>query len=93
VERVDTLGELAHSHEPGARGARVLIDTGFDGSTRLDELTPGSVTRTLAEALARELAELSEQLGEIYESAFLETETGESLERLVDGLRPCRDER
>ena len=93
MDPVDTLRELAHSHEPGARGARALIEAGFDGRTRLDELTPGSVVRTLAETLARELAELSEQLGEIYESAFLDTETGESLERLVDELRPCRDER
>ena len=93
VERVDTLRELAQSHEHGARGARALIEAGFDGSTRLDELTPGNVVRTLAETLARELAELSDQLGEIYESAFLDTETGESLEQLVDGLRPCRDER
>jgi hypothetical protein len=33
---------------------------------------------------------MHEQLGEIYESAFLDTETGESLQVLVDGLCPRR---
>jgi hypothetical protein len=51
-------------------------------------LTLGGVTRTLAEAFARELAMVHEQLGEVYESAFLESATGGSVEVLVDGLCP-----
>jgi hypothetical protein len=85
-----TLKELAESSRPGARGAAALIESGFAESTQLEDLRPGSVTRTLAETLARELAEVYERLGETYESAFLETETGESLERLVDELHPRR---
>jgi hypothetical protein len=42
----------------------------------------------LAEALARELAAVYERLGEVYDGAFVETETQESLEHLVDELRP-----
>jgi len=34
------------------------------------DLRPGSVTRTLAEAFAREFATLYERLGETYDSAF-----------------------
>ena len=84
------MQELAAGGQPGSRGAAALIEAGYAANTRLDELTPGSVTRTLAETFARELAEVYERLGEIYESAFIETETGESLEVLVDELCPRR---
>jgi uncharacterized phage protein gp47/JayE len=86
----ETLKELAQSSRPGARGAAALIASGFAESTQLQDLRPGRVTRTLAETLARELAVVYEQLEETYESAFLETGTGESLERLVDELHPRR---
>ena len=86
-----TLKELAERDEPASRAAAALIEAGFAETTRLDDLSPGSVTRTLAETLARELAEVYERLGEVYESAFVETETGESLEILVEKL--CRRRR
>jgi hypothetical protein len=82
-----TLRLLAASDHPASRGAAALIQAGYPESTSVEALTPGSVTRTLAEALARELAKIHEQLGEVYESAFLDTATGKSLEVLVDGLR------
>jgi hypothetical protein len=85
-----TLKGLAASGRPGSRGAAALIEAGYADSTRLDELTPGSVTRTLIETFARELAELYERLEETYDSAFIETATRESLEVLVDGLCPRR---
>ena len=88
----ETLEELAACDDARGPAAAALIEAGFAGSTRLDELRPGSVVRTLVEALARELAEVYEQLGETYDSAFIETGTGRSLEVLVDGLRPYRDE-
>ena len=87
-----TLKELAVSDERAARGAAALLEAGYAGGTRVAELSPGSVTRTLVETLARELARLHEQLGEVYDSAFVETATGDSLEVLVDQLcprRPC----
>ncbi len=85
-----TLKKLAASGSPGSRGAAALIEAGYAGSTTLRDLTPGGVTRALAEAFARELADVYEQLGETYESAFLETATGDSLELLVGGLCPHR---
>ena len=53
-----TLKDLAESNRPTARGAAALIEAGFAERTELRDLTPGSVTRTLAETFARELAEL-----------------------------------
>ena len=85
------MKELAARDEPASRAAAALIEAGFAETTRLDDLSPGSVTRTLAETFARELAEVYERLGEVYESAFVETETGESLELLVEEL--CRRRR
>ena len=85
------MKELAARDQPASRAAAALIEAGFAETTRLDDLSPGSVTRTLAETLARELAEVYERLGEVYESAFVETETGESLELLVEKL--CRRRR
>lgn len=85
------MSELAGRGGPTSRGAAALIEAGFRSDTRLEELRPAGVTRTLVEVFARELAEVHEQLGEVYESAFVETETCESLERLVDRLdRPSR---
>jgi hypothetical protein len=85
-----TLKELAASHDRGARGAAALIEAGFPESRRVEELSPGSVTRTLAETLARELEQVYERLGETYDSAFVDTTTGDSLELLVDELCPRR---
>lgn len=85
-----TLKELAASDKRAARGAAALVEAGYEDGTRVAELTPGSVTRTLVEALARELRRLHEQIGEVYDSAFVETATGDSLEVLVDELCPRR---
>ena len=49
----------------------------------LTDLNVGSVTRTLVETFARELAVTHEQLRLVYESAFLETATGSSLDKVV----------
>lgn len=51
--------------------------------TPLTDLNVGSVTRTLVEALAREMALLYSQLNLAYDSAFLETAEGASLDRVV----------
>lgn len=49
----------------------------------LTDLNVGSVTRTLLETFARELALSYEHLRLVYESAFLETATGSSLDKVV----------
>jgi hypothetical protein len=81
-----TLKELAASDHRASRGAAALIEASYEDATPLEALTPGSVTRTLAETFARELAKLHKQLEEVYDSAFLDTTTGDSVEVLVDGL-------
>jgi hypothetical protein len=81
-----TLAELANGESSTSLAAVALIEAGLAPTTRVAELTPGSVTRTLAEAFGRELAHLNQQLEQVYEGAFVETGTGASLERLVERL-------
>jgi hypothetical protein len=49
----------------------------------LTDLNVGSVTRTLMETFARELALMQQQLQRIYDSAFVDTAEGGSLDRVV----------
>ncbi|MFC0533294.1 baseplate J/gp47 family protein [Phytohabitans kaempferiae] len=49
----------------------------------LTDLGVGSVTRTLLETLAREVADAEAQLQVVYESAFVDTATGRALDRVV----------
>lgn len=49
----------------------------------ITDLNAGSVARTLMEAAAKEMAVLYAQLNLVYDSAFLETATGSSLDRVV----------
>lgn len=51
--------------------------------TPLTDLNVGSVARTLLEAVSKEMALLYAQLNLVYDSAFLETATGSSLDRVV----------
>jgi hypothetical protein len=85
-----TLEAVAASDHPASRGAAALIEAGYPGSTPLAALTPGSVIRALVESLARELEQVPEQLGDVYESAFVDTTTAQSLQVLVDELCPRR---
>ncbi|HEX5832794.1 MAG TPA: baseplate J/gp47 family protein [Pyrinomonadaceae bacterium] len=50
---------------------------------RLTDRNPGSVTATLGEAFAREYAVLHKQMEMIYESAFVDTATGFSLDHVA----------
>ena len=50
---------------------------------RLTDRNPGSVTATLGEAFAREYAVLHKQMQMIYESAFVDTATGFSLDHVA----------
>lgn len=58
--------------------------------TPLTDLNVGSVTRTIVEALSRELAALYAQLNLVYDSGFLETATGSSLDRVTALLNYSR---
>jgi uncharacterized phage protein gp47/JayE len=52
----------------------------------LSDTNVGSVTRTLAEAFARELAAMSQQILLVYNSGFLDTARGDALDQVVSIL-------
>ena len=58
--------------------------------TPLTDLNVGSVVRTIVEAMGRELAALYAQLNIAYDSGFLDTATGVSLDRVVALLSYAR---
>ena len=53
------------------------------GPVPLNDIAVGSVVRTLLETVAREVATMQKQLELVYESAFIETATGSSLDRVA----------
>lgn len=61
--------------------------------TQLNDVAVGSVVRTLLETASREIATQYQQLQLVYDSAFLETATGPSLEKVVALLDVRRLER
>ena len=83
-----TLEQVARTTDVRSRGAAALIEAGLPAQTRLHELDDRTVTRTLAEALGRELARLHERLGDVYDGAFVDTATPESVAALVESVRP-----
>jgi hypothetical protein len=56
----------------------------------LSDLNIGSVTRTLNEAIAREVAFVYQQIKAVYLSAFIDTATGKSLDLVVSILGVTR---
>jgi len=52
----------------------------------ITDLNVGSVTRTLSEAMSREIAIVYEQINEAYKSGFIDSATGKSLDYVVSIL-------
>ncbi len=58
----------------------------IDSTSPLDDLVVGSVTRTLGEAIGREIATVYQQINRAYLSAFVDTAEGKSLDLVVSIL-------
>jgi hypothetical protein len=54
-----------------------------DSTSPLTDVNVGSVTRTLSEAIGREIATVYEQINAAYKSGFVDTATGTSLDLVV----------
>jgi hypothetical protein len=54
-----------------------------NGGSPLTDINVGSVTRTLSEAIGREIATVYQQINQAYLSAFLDTAEGKSLDLVV----------
>lgn len=56
----------------------------------LSDINVGSVTRTLSEAIGREIATVYQQINQAYLAAFIDTAKGKSLDLVVAILGVCR---
>lgn len=82
------LDKITWSKEDGAKWPDIeskFYINYYNANTEpvLTDTNVGSVTRTLAEAFARELASISKQLLLVYNSGFLNTARGDSLDQVV----------
>lgn len=64
-----------------------------DSRSPLSDINVGSVTRTLSEAIGREIATVYQQINEAYLSGFVDTATGLSLDLVVSILGVVRKTR
>lgn len=79
---------LAKGQKPDVRDPRFYVDYfRLDGtSSPLTDVNVGSVTRTIAEAMSRELAVLYTQVNLAYQSGFIDLAQGTSLDFVVSIL-------
>ncbi len=84
ADEQDSLAAAADSAWPD-EGSEFFVsyDHAATGDALLTDRNPGSLTRTMAEAFARELAVLRKQMETIYKSAYVDTAEGQALDRVV----------
>jgi hypothetical protein len=77
---------LAWAAEAELPDAGTVVDVSYTSEparSALDDLSAGSVVRTLAETAALEIARLYAQLDAVYRAGFVDTASGESLDHVV----------
>lgn len=81
-----TLGWISADAVPDA-GSLVYVNyLREDVTPSLTDLQVGSVTRTLSESIALEMARMYAQMEAVYKAGFVDTATGSSLEKVVSLL-------
>jgi hypothetical protein len=91
VDYAFSAGDNAVGWLPGGKhpddNTTFYVDYLVPGSSSpLSDVNVGSVTRTLAEAIGREIATVYEQINAAYRAGFVDTATGTSLELVVSIL-------
>lgn len=69
-----------------------FVNYKLNGSQEITDINPGSVVRTIVESVALEIDYLYAQLNQVYESGFIDTATGKSLDLVVSMLGISRKE-
>jgi uncharacterized phage protein gp47/JayE len=81
----DAVEWLATGEQPD-EGTSFTVKYTFVRSSGISDVNPGSVVRTLVEAISREIEYLYAQMDQAYLSGFLETATDEALDLVVSIL-------
>jgi hypothetical protein len=64
-------------------GTEFRVTYAFKESSGLSDANPGSVLRTIVEAMSKELEHVYDQMDEVYKSAFIDTAMGSALDRVA----------
>ena len=83
--------EWLHGEKPD-NNTSFFVNYKLDGPQEITDINPGSVVRTLSESVALEIDYLYAQLDQVYESGFIDTSTGKSLDLVVSMLGINRKE-
>ena len=67
-------------------GTAFFVNYTFGGPTGITDINPGSVVRTIAEAVSREIDFLYAQLNQVYFAGFIDTARGSALDLVVSIL-------
>jgi uncharacterized phage protein gp47/JayE len=67
-------------------GTPFFVSYVFGGPTGITDVHPGSVTRTIVEAISREIDFFYAQLNQVYLAGFIDTATGSALDLVVSIL-------
>lgn len=81
----DMLEWLVDGDKPDD-GTPFFVNYGFGGPTGISDVNPGSVVRTIVEAVSREIDFLYAQLNHVYLAGFIDTATGSALDLVVSIL-------
>ena len=63
-----------------------FVNYTFDEPSGITDVNPGSVVRTIVEAIAREINLLYEEMSHVYDAGFIDTANGKALEMVVSLL-------
>lgn len=83
--RGDSVEWIAGGKNPDD-GSQFSVKYVFSGKSGITDLSPGSVVRTIVEAVSREIEYLYIQVNQAYLGGFLETASGSSLDLVVSVL-------
>jgi uncharacterized phage protein gp47/JayE len=78
----DMIEWMTGGDKPDERTA-FYVNYVFGASSSLSDINPGSVVRTIVEAVSREVEFLYEQLNQVYLAGFIETAMGSALDLVV----------
>ncbi len=81
----DLLEWLSAGERPDS-ATSFFVSYSFGTPSGITDANPGSVVRTIIEAIAREIDLLYEEMDHVYDSGFIDTATGRALEMVVSLL-------
>jgi uncharacterized phage protein gp47/JayE len=81
-----TSVEWLHAGSKPDENTPFFVNYRLDAQQGITDINPGSVVRTIVESVAREMDFINAQMDQVYNSAFIDTATGKSLDLVASLL-------